>query len=87
MNVKLGVQRLTEAHARAEITEQEMREQLARLPEAYLPGWLSEFSLAEVLGIPVPEIRHQSARMLYRAEVVLAARREAAELRKAKGTQ
>lgn len=76
---------MTAAHEAGEITEAEMHRQLASLPERFLPPWLSDFAIAEVLGIPVPEVRQQSARMLYRAGVVLGARQEAQAMRRANG--
>lgn len=54
--------------------------------EPYLPEWLSDFAIAEVLNIPVPEVRHQPLRMLWRASVVLRARQAAEAMRKDQGT-
>jgi len=56
------------------------------LMEPYLPEWLSDFAIAEVLNIPVPEVRHQPLRMLWRASVVLRARQAAEAMRKDQGT-
>lgn len=48
----------------------------------YMPDWLGDFAIAEVLRIPVADVPKQSLRMLYRARTVIEARQKADEMRR-----